>query len=87
MQVVWKKILEANAPVQTISVPQDAEFLCAREQHNQISIWFRANPDAPKVDRTIHVVATGYQEAPKGQYLGTALLNSGEFVLHVFVAS
>lgn len=81
---VWKVVL---MPViaQQIEVPAGAELLCARERFEQICIWFRCDPNAPKEKRDIAVIGTGH-DAPdsEGRYLGTASLKGGTFMFHVF---
>lgn len=85
-RTIWKTVLEPEA-VQEIEVPAGADFLCAREQRNDICIWFRCNPDAQKIKRTIYLVGTGHA-APHPmdtRYLGSASLQNGNFIYHVFL--
>ena len=80
---VWKAVLKP-ADVQAIEVPEGAELLCAREQHEQICVWFRCNPAAPKTERDVAIVGTGHPAPPDGRYLGTASLRGGQLMFHVF---
>lgn len=85
--VIWKQMLKPT-DVQEIEVPAGARMLCAREQAEQVCVWFRCDPDPTiaKVKRTIAIVGTGHP-APEYQdaaYLGTAVLLHGALVLHVF---
>lgn len=84
MSVIWKATL-IPADVQPVKVPRGAEFLCAREQHEQICVWFRCDPSQPEITRRIAIVGTG-NPAPdaEGRYLGTASLQGGAFMFHVF---
>lgn len=84
MSVIWKAILQP-IDVQQIMVPAGAEMLCAREQFDQVCVWFRCNPSAPLAPRTLAVVGTG-NPAPDGdgRYLGTASLHGGQLIFHVF---
>jgi hypothetical protein len=84
MTVIWKAILQP-VEVQQIMVPTGAEMLCAREQFEQICVWFRCDPSAPLSARTLAVVGTG-NPAPDGggRYLGTASLRGGQLIFHVF---
>lgn len=70
------------------SLPEGAELLCAREQHNQVCVWYKCDPNAEQTDRKIVVFGTGH-EIPKDlarrlKYLGTAMLEGGSLVFHVF---
>ncbi|MBY9045601.1 DUF7352 domain-containing protein, partial [Pseudomonas fluorescens] len=67
-----------------ITVPEGAEMLTAREQHGQICIWFKCDPGALKVKRRIALVGTGYPAPDDARYLGSAHLDGGHLVLHVF---
>lgn len=85
MHTIWKTVL-APQSVQEVEVPQGAEFLCAREQHGSLAVWFRCDPTAPKDHRKLAVCVTG-GDAPspeQGRYLGTALLYDGTLVCHIF---
>ena len=83
--VIWKTVLELTGGAQQIEVPIGAELLCAREQYEQICVWFRCDPTAPKEKRDIAIVGTGH-DAPgnEGRYLGTASLQGGALMFHVF---
>lgn len=81
---VWKAVLKP-ADVQEIEVPRGAELLCAREQYDQICVWFRCNPLQPKEQRQVAIVGTGNPApAADGRYLGTASLQGGRLMFHVF---
>lgn len=84
--IVWKQEL-ALVDTQDVVVPMHAEFLCACEQHNTICIWFRFEEGYEKhpTTRTIKIVGTGNPgPSAEGRYLGTASLNEGRFMFHVF---
>ena len=83
-RTIWKAVLQPT-DAQQIEVPAGAELLCAREQFEQICVWFRCDPTAPKERRDIAIVGTGHA-APgnEGRYLGTASLHGGSLILHVF---
>lgn len=82
---IWKVTLEP-ADVQAIQAPEGAEMLCAREQHEQIAVWFRCDPSKPRTARTIAIVGTGHPapDLGDGRYLGTASLRGGALMFHVF---
>lgn len=83
---IWKTELQP-VDVQEIIVPQGAEMLCARDQHEKICVWYRCDPDntLERDRRTIAIVGTG-NPAPssEGRYLGSAFLQGGALVFHVF---
>lgn len=85
MQTIWKTALKV-ADEQEIEVPSGAEFLTARDQKEEVCIWFRCDPDAPKVNRRISIRGTGHSapSSEDGRYLGTAFLLGGSLVFHVF---
>jgi hypothetical protein len=81
---IWKSVLKLE-DVQKIMVPDGSELLCAREQFEQICVWYRCDPKAEKSPRSIAIVGTG-NPAPgaDGRYLGTASLSGGSLMFHVF---
>lgn len=82
-RTIWKTVLQV-ADAQ--DVPLGAEILCAREQHDEICIWYRCDPTAPKAARRITICGTGHP-APSEQdstYLGSASLRGGQLIFHVF---
>lgn len=83
-KTVWKQVLRPT-DVQEIMVPMGTEFLCAREQHEEICVWFRCDPSQSVEARWIAVVGTGNPAPDDGTYIGTASLKSGLLMFHVFV--
>jgi len=86
MQTIWKSVLKPTE-VQEIEVPSDAEFLCARDQHEQLCVWYRCDPTKPKEKRAIAICGTGHTtpDRDSGRYIGTGFLQGGMLVFHVFV--
>lgn len=82
-RTIWKAVLKP-ADVQEIEVPAGAELLCAREQYEEICVWFRCDPTAAKVGREVTIVGTGHPAPPDGRYIGTASLCGGQLIFHVF---
>lgn len=81
---IWKSVLKV-ADVQQIMVPAGSELLCAREQFEQICVWYRCDPNSEKQPRTVTIVGTGNpMPGADGRYLGTASLSGGELMFHVF---
>jgi hypothetical protein len=83
-RTIWKAVLKPTG-IQELEFPVGAEFLCAHEQHEKICIWFRVNPDQKVTERRkIAIIGTGHPAPADGRYLGSAFLNGGLLVLHVF---
>lgn len=83
---IWKTVL-IPAGEQEISVPVGAVFLCAREQRDNICVWFQCYPVQDREKRTIRICATGDDAPPFGnawRFLGTASLSEGRYIFHVF---
>lgn len=85
MFTIWKTNLELTT-TQDIEVPEGATMLCAREQGDNICVWYRCNTEAPKIKRRIYIIGTGHNaEITKGAvYLGTATMMGGALIFHVF---
>lgn len=81
--MIWKTILKV-ADVQDIEIPEDAEILTARDQMEQMCIWFKCNPNNPMTKRRIAIVGTGHAAPEGARYVGTGFLHGGQLVLHVF---
>lgn len=81
---VWKYTLDRA--VNEIGLPSGATVLTVAAQRNEICLWARVDPRAEKVTlRTFRVVGTGHEELTGGEtYIGSALINDGAFVFHVF---
>lgn len=84
-EVVWKYPL-ADV-VNDVEMPAGAAVLMVAEQHGKICLWAKVSPDAERVIRRFQVVGTGHAELGGTEtYLGSALVNNGNFVFHVFEA-
>lgn len=82
MLTIWKA--EIARDDFSFKAPAGAELLTAREQHGSVCVWYRCDPSRPLEQRRVEVCGTGWDGAPGGRYLGSAHLDSGAFVLHVF---
>lgn len=83
-ETIWKKVLEVTN-FQRIEVPVGAEFLIAREQHGDVCVWYKCDPEASLEKRGIFIYGTGHMIDPVSmRYLGSAYLANGNLVLHVF---
>lgn len=80
---IWKVVLKAT-DVQDIEVPANAELLTARDQLEQICVWFKCNPNNPMTKRRVAIIGTGHPAPEGARYVGTGFLHGGQFVFHVF---
>ena len=85
MITVHKQALTYGTP-NVVSMPVGAHVLCVKEQHNVPMLYFRGDTVAPRQGRRFVCCMTG-AECPSGEtgtYIGTVLLDYGDFVIHVF---
>lgn len=80
---IWKAALKA-VDLQDIDVPENAELLTARDQYEQLCVWFKCDPSKPMNKRRIAIVGTGHPAPEGGRYVGTGFLMGGQLVFHVF---
>lgn len=78
---IWKAVIRPDQ--QTFDAPEGAELLTAREQGDDVCVWFRCDKTKPMTPRRVEVCGTGH-DAPTGRYLGSAHLSGGALVFHVF---
>jgi hypothetical protein len=73
---------------QGVLMPKGARILTVHEQQGDIYLWVGVDTDGPLEIRTIVVYGTGTTVAnpEKLNYIGTAFLDGGTLVLHVFEA-
>ena len=82
-ETVWKFALDGVDT--TLTMPEGATLLSIAQQHRQIVLWARVNPDAPEETRRIHLVGTGTEvPADAGEFIGTAVCDGGTWVFHAF---
>ncbi len=90
MRQVWKYALSIQKlqpnDLITIQLPYRAEILCVHEQHEEICLWAKVNPEESEtVERTFRIAGTGHDLANGSfEYIGTAFLQDGDLVFHVF---
>lgn len=86
MITVWKSNLHIAAGVQDLALPKGAEILTAREQGENIAIWYRCDEEAAMEKRRFVVVPTGgTAPTPEGAaYLGQAQMEGGMYIFHIF---
>lgn len=68
-----------------ILMPIGAKILSVAQQDNQICLWAEVDNEAPEGLVGFEVFGTGH-EVPDNdrEFIGTALINDGEFVFHVY---
>lgn len=83
MAQVWKFILQ---PEITVEIPVGTELLSVASQGNEICLWAKVNPSAIKERRSFVGFGTGHEipDQLSLKYIGTAQLNGGSMVSHVF---
>lgn len=70
----------------TVYMPEGARLLTIREQHGTVAIWALVDPSKPMQRRVFQLIGTGHDvpDDEPTEYVGTAMLNGGALVLHVF---
>ena len=85
-KTIWKYVLTPEKL--TISIPEKATILTAREQGNEICIWAEVYTEMPLETRTFEIYATGhnipYDMGIDREYIGTASLYGGALIFHVY---
>ena len=83
---IWKYTLLSG--LNELSIPGLVKVLSVAEQYQQVRLWCIVTPNAPSQIHKFAAVMTG-QTVPEGfdYYIGTALMQEGDFVLHVFAYS
>jgi hypothetical protein len=77
----------SNQSAQWIKLPLGAQLLTVKLQHNVVCLWAMVDTSVIKTEmREIEMLLTGEEiELPyRRHYLGTVLINNGEFVFHYF---
>ncbi len=87
MKTIHKQILDVH--VISYQLPKNSKIICAREQKEEICIWYECDTNEKKKETVrIYIVGTGHC-LPAGienefTYLGTAFLSGGSLVFHVY---
>lgn len=86
MKVVHKISLVPAPYRSTVFLPEDAKVLRVSEQQGQVSVWYLADQTMPAKARTFQLVETGVSLPDDfvPAYVGTAILQGGSYVLHLF---
>ena len=84
---IWKYVLK---PICALEMPKGAQILSVHAQassvHEDICMWALVDPTQTKEIREFAVFGTGHPVPPGAnmKFLGTAMLNEGRLVFHVF---
>jgi len=84
MRVIYKYPLTPGDNM--VKLPKTgAKILHVDNQHNTITMWIELDNTKPTYERTFTVIPTGVAMVPDSmRYLGTAILDSGYKVWHVY---
>lgn len=84
---VWKYPLTLETQP-TVEMPVGAEILHVGEQYGRLCLWALVNTSAPTTPRRFLVAGTGHDvPASRGRFIGTALMQDGGLVFHVWEAA
>lgn len=83
MAQIWKFILQPEIDVE---MPFGAEVLSVAAQGEDICLWAKVDPVAPKESRSFVGFGTGHEipDTAHLKFVGTAMLNLGSMVFHIF---
>ncbi len=87
-KVIWKYLLATG--LNPVNMPSGAHVLSAHGQRDEVCIWALVDPERPVEGRRFWVLGTGDITDPAvslGAFIGTVLLDGGDYVLHVFEAA
>lgn len=80
---IWKAVLTPENLL-GLEVPEGSEFIHAREQRDEICVWYRCDPSKRVEKRKLSVIGTGGLAPPDARYIGAASINGGSYIFHVF---
>lgn len=82
-KTIWNFTLR---PVIEIEMPEGAQLLSVHEQNGELCMWVQVRTENPMVKRKFLTFGTGHilPDDQKLDFVGTALLERGALVLHVF---
>lgn len=84
MSKVYKYEIATAPGSQVISLPKGHKILSVKVQGNGIVLYALVNPPNQTENIIIDIVMTGSEYWSEGEYLGTVMLEGGQFVLHLF---
>lgn len=88
MRVIHKQVLgEHNRAGHThfhLDIEPGARILHVANQYGDIAIWYECDPAASVMPQVFEVVGTGGPVPIVGDYVGSAILDGGRLVFHVY---
>jgi hypothetical protein len=85
LKPIWKQELKITGE-QFVELPQGLELLTVQIQNGSPQLWFKCDPNTPKILRRIRIYGTGVPVSlADEQYLATFQIADGQLVFHVFV--
>ena len=85
-KTIWKYVLVPE--MLTISIPEGATILTAREQGDEICIWAEVCTEKPLETRSFEIYGTGHNiptdMGVDRRYIGTAAIYGGKYIFHVY---
>jgi len=86
MRVVWKYVLDPVPQPQNRPMPAGAMILHVDVQDDRAGpcVWAEVNPDRSLEDRWFTIVATGEAVPTGAQWVGTFLVDDGDYVFHLY---
>lgn len=83
-RVIWKYPVSVLG-VTTVEMRAGARIVHVAAQDGQPCLWVECDPESLCLDeRRFAVAMTGQVHVDVGEYVGTALLDGGAFVAHVY---
>ncbi len=85
-KTIWKYVLIPEKL--TISIPEGATILTAREQKDEICVWAEVDPGNVLEVRTFEIFGAGHHihvgMGVDRKYIGTASLYGGDLIFHIY---
>lgn len=85
MAAIWKFNMPLSGTVIHL-MPLGSQPISVAFQGDSLALWAKVDPAAETVKRLFHVIMTGqlFSDAEEFRFIGTAMLDDGAYVVHVF---
>ena len=74
-----------------VEMPENAKIIHVGEQYGQLQLWAEVDPNEPQTHRHFRVYGTGHPIDDvmhlDVQHIGTAIMQGGDFVAHIYEAT
>lgn len=91
MRTIWKAILDlqdvqnhGGHAICKTEMPMGSKVIMVKEQFDNICVWYQCDSLNKKEVRSFEIVGTGHECPRHGDYLGSAVLQGGNYVFHIF---